>query len=103
MTENLFHGPILGYLKRARSLYYILPAKMIFTISHLSLTEIDNGKVKVMTVGSSRTELYTVVDLNDKNMTLKGKYGTLYFFYQEIIVQPCCRLTVFGLFLSTHI
>lgn len=45
--------------------------------------EIENGKVKVMTVGSSRTELYTVVDLTDKNMTLKGKYGTLYFFTKK--------------------
>ncbi len=45
--------------------------------------EIENGKIKMLTVGSSRFEIYTVVDKDDKNMTLKGKYGTYYYFSKK--------------------
>ena len=37
--------------------------------------EVDDGKLKVAIIGSSRFDLFTVVDLTDKEMTLKGKYG----------------------------
>ncbi len=42
--------------------------------------EVEDGKLKVAIIGSSRTELYTVVEKSEKNMTLKGKYGNHYFF-----------------------
>jgi hypothetical protein len=45
--------------------------------------EIDNGKLKVDILGGSRSELYTVVEKNDKNMTLKGKFGDYYFFEKK--------------------
>ncbi|MEQ1558084.1 MAG: hypothetical protein ABL859_06460 [Methylotenera sp.] len=45
--------------------------------------EIENGKIKVLTVGSTRFEIYTVVDKDDKNMTLKGKFGTHYYFVKK--------------------
>ncbi len=36
---------------------------------------IEDGKLKVAIIGSSRFDLFTVVDISDTNMTLKGKYG----------------------------
>jgi hypothetical protein len=42
--------------------------------------EIEDGKLKVALVGSSRFDLFTVVEKDEKNMTLKGKYGGYYFF-----------------------
>ncbi|MCX7096939.1 MAG: hypothetical protein NTV43_03420 [Methylococcales bacterium] len=42
--------------------------------------EIEDGKLKISLVGSSRTEAYTVVEINDKAMTLKGKFGGYYYF-----------------------
>src|SRR5665811_119671 len=37
--------------------------------------EIEDGKLKVAIIGSSRFDLFTVVEKDDKSMTLKGKYG----------------------------
>ncbi len=45
--------------------------------------EIDDGKLKVALVGSSRFDLFTVVEKDEKNMTLKGKYGGYYFFNKK--------------------
>ncbi len=41
---------------------------------------VEDGKLKVAIIGSSRTELYTVVEKDEKNMVLKGKYGNFYYF-----------------------
>jgi len=42
--------------------------------------DIEDGKLKVGVIGTSRFELFTVVDKNDKNMTLKNKFGGYYYF-----------------------
>jgi len=42
--------------------------------------DIEDGKLKVAVVGSNRFDIYTVVEINDKNMTLKGKFGGYYYF-----------------------
>lgn len=44
---------------------------------------VEDGKLKVAIVGSSRVDLYTVTEKDAKNMTLKGKYGNYYFFSQK--------------------
>lgn len=45
--------------------------------------EIEDGKLKVAIIGSSRFDLFTVVEKDDKNMTLKGKYGGYYYFNKK--------------------
>jgi hypothetical protein len=45
--------------------------------------DVDDGKLKVAIIGSSRFDLFTVVDLADKAMTLKGKYGGYYYFVKK--------------------
>ena len=45
--------------------------------------EVEDGKLKVAIIGSSRFDLFTVVDKDDKNMTLKGKYGGYYYFNKK--------------------
>jgi hypothetical protein len=45
--------------------------------------EIEDGKLKTAIVGSNRFELFTVVEKDDKNMTLKGKYGGYYYFIKK--------------------
>jgi hypothetical protein len=42
--------------------------------------EVEDGKLKVAIIGSSRFDLFTVVEKSDKNMVLKGKYGGYYYF-----------------------
>ena len=42
--------------------------------------EIEDGKLKIAIIGSSRFDLFSVVDKNDNSMTLKGKYGGYYYF-----------------------
>ena len=42
--------------------------------------EIEDGKLKIAIIGSSRIDLFSVVDKNDNSMTLKGKYGGYYYF-----------------------
>jgi hypothetical protein len=39
-----------------------------------------DGKLKVDVLGGSRFDLFTVVEKDDKIMTLKGKFGDYYFF-----------------------
>jgi len=45
--------------------------------------EVEEGKLKVALVGSSRFDLFTVVDKDDKSMTLKGKFGGYYYFTKK--------------------
>jgi hypothetical protein len=45
--------------------------------------DIEDGKLKVATVGSSRLELFTVVEKDDNSMILKGKYGGYYYFNKK--------------------
>jgi hypothetical protein len=45
--------------------------------------EIEDGKLKVAIIGGSRFDLFTVVEKDDKNMTLKGKYGGYYYFNKK--------------------
>ena len=45
--------------------------------------EVEDGKLKVAIIGSSRFDLFTVVEKDDKNMTLKGKFGSYYYFTKK--------------------
>ena len=45
--------------------------------------EIEDGKLKVAIIGGSRFDLFTVVEKDDKNMVLKGKYGNYYYFNKK--------------------
>lgn len=45
--------------------------------------EIDDGKLKVALVGSSRFDLFTLVEKDDNSMTLKGKFGGYYYFIKK--------------------
>jgi len=45
--------------------------------------EIEDGKLKVGVIGTSRFEMFTVVDKDDKNMTLKNKFGGYYYFVKK--------------------
>jgi hypothetical protein len=45
--------------------------------------DIEDGKLKVAIIGSSRFDMFTVVEKDDKNMTLKGKYGGYYYFNKK--------------------
>jgi hypothetical protein len=45
--------------------------------------EIEDGKLKVAIIGGSRFDLFTVVEKDDKSMTLKGKYGGYYYFNKK--------------------
>lgn len=45
--------------------------------------EVEDGKLKTAIIGSNRFELFTVVELDEKNMVLKGKYGGYYYFNKK--------------------
>jgi hypothetical protein len=45
--------------------------------------DIEDGKLKIAIIGSSRFDLFTVVEKDDKNMTLKGKYGGYNYFSKK--------------------
>lgn len=45
--------------------------------------EVEDGKLKVAIIGSSRFDLFTVVEKDDKNMTMKGKFGSYYYFTKK--------------------
>lgn len=45
--------------------------------------EIDNGKLKIPYVGRSGFDTFTLVEKDDKTMTLKGKFGELYYFSKK--------------------
>ena len=41
------------------------------------------SKLKIAIIGSSRSEVFTVVEKTDSNMTLKGKFGGYYYFIKK--------------------
>ena len=45
--------------------------------------EIEGGKLKVAILGGSRFDMFTVVEKDDKNMILKGKFGDYYYFNKK--------------------
>jgi len=45
--------------------------------------DVEDGKLKVALVGSSRFDTFTLVEKDDNSMTLKGKYGGYYFFVKK--------------------
>ena len=45
--------------------------------------DVEDGKLKVAIIGSSRFDLFTVVEKDDKSMVLKGKYGGYYYFNKK--------------------
>jgi hypothetical protein len=42
--------------------------------------QVEDGKLKIAMVGSNRFEIFTLVEKDEKSMTLKGKFGGYYFF-----------------------
>ena len=45
--------------------------------------EVEDGKLKISLVGNSRFDIFSLVDLDDKTMTLKGKFGGYYYFNKK--------------------
>ncbi|WP_024297296.1 hypothetical protein [Methylomicrobium lacus] len=45
--------------------------------------EIDNGKLKIPYVGRSGFDTFSLVEKDDKTMTLKGKFGEIYYFNKK--------------------
>lgn len=45
--------------------------------------DIEEGKLKVAQVGSSRVDFFTLVEKSEKNMILKGKFGGYYYFEKK--------------------
>jgi hypothetical protein len=45
--------------------------------------EIEDGKLKVAQVGNTRFDVFSVVEKDDKTMTLKGKFGDYYYFIKK--------------------
>lgn len=46
--------------------------------------EVEDGKLKISILGRpDKYDVYSLVEKNDKNMTLKGKFGDLYFFNKK--------------------
>lgn len=45
--------------------------------------DVEDGKLKIAIIGSSRSEVWTVVEKTDSNMTLKGSFGNYYYFVKK--------------------
>jgi hypothetical protein len=45
--------------------------------------EVEDGKLKIALVGNSRFDIFSLVELDDKTMTLKGKFGGYYYFNKK--------------------
>ncbi|MCX7093044.1 MAG: hypothetical protein NTY50_06290 [Methylobacter sp.] len=45
--------------------------------------EIEDGKLKIALVGNSRFDIFSLVEKDDKSMTLKGKFGGYYYFVKK--------------------
>jgi hypothetical protein len=45
--------------------------------------EIEDGKLKVALVGNNRFDVFSLVEKDDKSMTLKGKFGGYYYFIKK--------------------
>lgn len=42
--------------------------------------DVEDGKLKIALVGNSRFDFFSLIEKDDKNMTLKGKFGGYYYF-----------------------
>ncbi|UOA08825.1 hypothetical protein [Methylobacter sp. S3L5C] len=60
-----------------------IPREGIYYDQPPVIYDIEDGKLNVAIVGSSRFDQYTVVDIDDKKMTLKGKFGGYYYFNKK--------------------
>jgi len=45
--------------------------------------EIEDGKLKIALLGNSRFDVFSLVEKDDKSMTLKGKFGGYYYFVKK--------------------
>ncbi|MCX7102620.1 MAG: hypothetical protein NTX38_14350 [Methylobacter sp.] len=45
--------------------------------------EIEDGKLKIALLGNSRFDIFSLIEIADKNMTLKGKFGGYYYFIKK--------------------
>ena len=45
--------------------------------------EVEDGKLKISLVGNSRFDTFSLVEIDDKTMTLKGKFGGYYYFNKK--------------------
>ncbi|PPD32040.1 MAG: hypothetical protein CTY19_11795 [Methylomonas sp.] len=46
--------------------------------------EIEDGKLKISLLGrSDKFDIFSLVEKDDKNMTLKGKFGDMYYFNKK--------------------
>ena len=45
--------------------------------------EVEDGKLKIALVGNSRFDTFSLVEIDDKTMTLKGKFGGYYYFNKK--------------------
>jgi hypothetical protein len=45
--------------------------------------EIEDGKLKIALLGSSRFDVFSLEEKDDKSMTLKGKFGGYYYFIKK--------------------
>ena len=45
--------------------------------------EVEDGKLKIALVGNSRFDTFSLVEIDDKSMTLKGKFGGYYYFTKK--------------------
>ncbi len=45
--------------------------------------EIEDGKLKVAILGTSRFDMFTVEEIDDKTMILKNKYGGYHYFIKK--------------------
>jgi hypothetical protein len=45
--------------------------------------KIENDQLIATPMGSSKSEIYSIVEKNDDSMTLKGKFGTYYYFSKK--------------------
>lgn len=45
--------------------------------------EVENGKLKIPYVGRSGFDIFSLVEINDQSMMLKGKFGEIYYFQKK--------------------
>ncbi len=45
--------------------------------------DVVDGKLKIEVLGGSRFDMFTVVEIDDKKMTLKGKFGDYNYFVKK--------------------
>ena len=67
----------------AKSPSYIFLVKALIYDQAPVAYDVEDGKLKIAIIGSSRSEVFTVVEKTDSNMTLKGKFGGYYYFIKK--------------------